>query len=171
MGMFMQSVSFRRPPNGDWRELAQRIRVLIESHGQDADSVGLEEDRVFYSLISPFGDMGPSVVELSQSISELTGDYAIQAECVDSDFNFLTLYYGGQVVDAGCNGNPYEEFAECGMNGPLHPEKWYPLLLEPEKKAELDRVLLGKAICAEDLLKDLTALTGFPIFDHRVWGD
>lgn len=165
MGMFMQSVSFRRPADRDWVSLAPRIRALLESYGENPELVGLEAEKDYFCVLSPYGDMGTAVELLAQGISAITGDYAIAAQCVDSDFNMLTLYHGGETVDAGSSGNLYEEFAELGAGGELHPALWQPLLKDPTQTAELEQALLGEALYAEELLRKLTELTGFPVFD------
>lgn len=165
MGMFMQSVSFRRPADRDWATLVPQIRALLESYGENPEPVGLEADKECFCVLSPCGDMGTAVELLAQGISAITGDYAIAAQCVDSDFNLLTLYHGGEAVDSGSSGNLYEEFAELGVGGELHPALWQPLLKDPAQTAELEQALQGEAIFADELLRKLTELTGFPVFD------
>lgn len=168
MGMFLQSVSFRRPQGRDWGKVAGEIQALVESFGLDAVPTHLEEERPFYCVLSPYGDFGTAAEQLAQKISAITGDYAISAMCVDSDFNELALYSNGTLLDKGYNGEPYEEYAEFGMSEPLHLEAWKPLLLDPTQEGDLEETLFGDEIFAEDLLRKLTKLTGFPVLDDEL---
>ena len=171
MGMFMQSVSFHRPGDRDWKAMVPWVRDLLERYGQDPDQVRLEEDREFFCVFSPYGDMGPAVGELAQGISAITGDYVIAAQCVDSDFNLITLYRDGKAIDEGSSGVPDEDFLEVGAGDRLHPERWYPILKDPARKADLEHALLGEEVFAEALLVQLTELTGFPVFSYEMLED
>lgn len=161
MGIFMQSLSFRKPKDKAWAPLKEELTRLLSMYEMDAAQ--LEREREAYGLCDPYGDTFGSETELlAAAISKATGDYAVTAQCVDSDFAVVELYYAGKKIDTGAICEPYEEL---GCFGKLHPVLWLPLLQAPGKEKALESALLEDAVFAEDQLKELTRLTGLPIFD------
>lgn len=161
MGIFMQSLSFRKPKNRAWKPLKEELTRLLSMYEMDAAQLEREQDA--YGLCDPYGDtFGPETELLAAAISKATGDYAVTAQCVDSDFAVVELYHAGKKIDAGSICEPYEEL---GFFGKLHPALWLPLLQDPREEKALANALLEDAVFAEDQLKELTRLTGLPIFD------
>lgn len=162
MGMFMQSVSFRRPEEKDWQTLLPQVMELAADSGLVPVSVDAEARQPFFGFVG-FGCGGEPVMErLTEEISRLTGDYAVGAMCIDSDFNILMLFHGGELVNSGYSGTAYEEMEE--EFSPLCLEAWRPLLLDGSREKELAAALTDQPVFAEELLMKMTALTGFPIF-------
>lgn len=161
MGIFMQSLSFRKPKDKAWKPLKEELTGLLSMYEMDAAQLEREQDT--YGLCDPYGDtFGPETELLAAAISKATGDYAVTAQCVDSDFAVVELYHAGQKIDAGSICESYEEL---GFLGKLHPALWLPLLQDPGEEKALENALLEDAVFAEDQLKELTRLTGLPIFD------
>jgi len=164
MGMFMASLSFRCTDQDKWQNLKPRLeKICAEIPGliTNMDSPGPG-----YVLLSPYGDQGPVLGDLVAQISKLTGDFAVMAMCVDSDFNMMELYHGGELVERSCIGECYYELPEDATTPNL--ENWKPLLLNPEQTEALSDALFGEEVFAEDNLRKLTALTGLPIFDDKL---
>ncbi|MBR6596238.1 MAG: hypothetical protein IKK72_06705 [Oscillospiraceae bacterium] len=166
MGMFMASLSFRCPDQNKWQNLKPRLeKVCAEIPGlvTNMDSSGPG-----YVLLSPYGDLGPALGELVEQISALTGDYAVMAMCVDSDFNMMELYHGGKLLERSCIGECYYDLPEEMAVAAPDIENWKPLLIKPEQMEALSEALFGEEVFAEDNLRKLSALTGLPIFDDEL---
>ncbi len=82
MGTFMASVSFRRAGKAKWSEL--KPIILEKYQGIDGLVGNLEQEREAYAIVSPYGDMGMFLQEMPETVSRLTGDYAVFCICVDS---------------------------------------------------------------------------------------
>lgn len=161
MGMFMQSLSFRRPKDKTWKPLKEELTRLLSMYKMDAAQ--LEREQEAYGLCDPYGDtFGPETELLAAAISKATGDYAVTAQCVDSDFAVVELYHAGKKIDVGSICEPYEEL---GFLGKPHPDFWKPLLQDSAEEQALESALLEDAVFAENQLRELTRLTGLPIFD------
>ena len=164
MGMFMASLAFRCADPDRWQNIKPRLETVckdIPGIVTNFDSPGPG-----YVLLSPYGDHGPVLGDLVERISELTGDYAVMAMCVDSDFNMMELYYGGKLVERSCIGECYYDLPEEVASPQL--ENWKPLLLDITQSEALSEALFGEAVFAEDNLRKLSVLTGLPIFDDKM---
>ena len=85
MGMFMQSLSFRRPKDKAWEPLREELTRLLSMYKMDAAQ--LEREQEAYGLCDPYGDtFGPETELLAAAISKATGDYAVTAQCVGTTF-------------------------------------------------------------------------------------
>lgn len=169
MGMFMASVAFYRDEKTDWNT----VKAEIEKHcaGENNLTHNLDRDLNAYAIVSPYGDEGALLAKLAPSLSKLTGDYAVMATCVDSDFNILELYRNGDLIESCSIGQVYEDEFE-GVPEKPNVENWKPLLLESSQEDALLDALFGDEIFAEEQLRKLSALTGLPIFDDElVMGD
>jgi len=166
MGMFMASLTFRCADEETWKNLKPRLeKFCAETPGlvNNLDSPGPG-----YVLLSPYGDLGPVLEDLVEQISGLTGDYAVMAACVDSDFNMMELYHRGELVERSCIGECYYELPEEMEAAAPSIENWKPLLLNPEQTDALSDALFGEEVFAEDNLRKLSQLTGLPIFDDKL---
>lgn len=164
MGMFMASLTFRCGNSALWSDLKPRLQKVAEDlpglvHNLNTDGPG-------YVLLSPYGDLGPALGDLVEQISTLTGDYAVMAMCIDSDFNMMELYHGGKLVERSCIGECYYDLPE--EVAPPNLEHWKPLLLDPTQAEALSNALFGEEVFAEDNLRKLSTLTGLPIFDDHL---
>lgn len=166
MGMSMASVAFRCPDTQKWAQIKPWIEKDFKGVSGLVDN--LDGEGPGYVILSPYGDMAMLLSELPERISHLTGDYAVFATCVDSDFCLMELYLGGELVDKGCIGEVYEELDEAGPAGQLDLESWKPLLLDETQAEALSDALFGEEVFAEDQLRKLTKLTGLPIFDDEL---
>ena len=166
MGMFMASLSFRCADAEKWQNLKPRLEKVKEQipgivTNFDAPGPG-------YVLLSPYGDQGPALGDLVERISELTGDYAVMAMCVDSDFNIMELYHSGKLLERSCIGECYYELPEEAEMGEPLLENWKPLLLEESQMDVLQQALSCVDVFAESNLRALSQLTGLPIFDDKL---
>lgn len=167
MGMFMASVSFRCREKEKWTEIRQQIEPLF--FGMEGVISNFDSEGPGYCILSPYGDMGMFLAELPETISRLTGDYAVMATCVDSDFALMELYRGGELLEQSCIGeNYYDELEDLEACGKPDPEKWAPLLLDAGDMGLLKQLLSDVDAFAEDNLRGLTKLTGLPIFDDEL---
>lgn len=166
MGMFVSTAAFRRKPDMDWAALSEKLEQLFTEAGDVCHDLG--EERTGYGTMSVYGGMGAEMAETAKAISLATGDYAVAADCVDSDFAVLTLYHGGNLVEQCVIGSPYDEFDDVMPLGKPDVELWKPLLLDPEKVSELQDALLGNAVFVEEQLAALSRLTGVPVFDEAL---
>ena len=172
MGTFMASVSFRRTDSVKWPEWKRKIAEMY----QDVDGLvsDLEQDKKAYAIVSPYGDLGMFLAEIPEAVSRLTGDYAVFCMCVDSDFALLELYHNGQLVEKSAIGEP-ELLAEIDETADLETPDialWEPLLKNPEDVQALQSAFLENTVFVEDPLREISALTGMPIFDDAlVYGE
>ena len=172
MGTFMASASFRRIDNVKWPDLKPKI---VEMY-QDIEGLvsNLEQEQKAYAIVSPYGDLGMFLAEISETVSQMTGDYAVFCMCVDSDFALLELYHNGQLVEKSAIGEP-ELLAEIDETADLETPDialWEPLLKNPEDVQALQSAFLENTVFVEDQLREISALTGIPIFDDAlVYGE
>ena len=166
MGMFMSSVSFRRGNNTNWTEVKPLIENMFK--GVEDLSDNLDTERSAYAILDAYGHMSMFLSELPEIISKLTGDYAVFANCIDSDFAALELYCNGDLLDSCVIGEVYEEFSEfCEAKSP-NLESWKRLLQDEGQIELLNRALFGHEVFVEDQLRMLTQVTGLPIFDDEM---
>lgn len=166
MGVFMASVAFRCTDKTDWVHVKPQIEAMFR--GLEGLTDNLDSDGPGYAIVSPYGDMGMFLADLPATISALTGDWAVFANCCDSDFSLLELYCNGKLVEKSVIGEMYEEFEDFeGACAPSY-DNWAQLLL-PEFEAELLQMALGEvAVFAEDNLRLLSKVTGLPVFDDAL---
>ena len=166
MGMFMTSVSFRRGNDTNWNEIKPLIENMFK--GVEDLSDNLDTEGPAYAILDAYGHMSMFLSELPEIISKLTGDYAVFANCVDSDFATLELYCNGDLLDSCVIGEVYEEFSEfCEAKSP-DLEIWKRLLLDEGQIDLLNHALFGHEVFVEDQLRMLTQVTGLPIFDDEM---
>lgn len=170
MGTSMASVAFRRTDDASWGNVKPQIEAMFQ--GIEGLVSDLNQDKMSYAIVSPYGDMGMFLQELPAKISGLTGSYAVFAICVDSDFCFTELYFKGELVEKGCIGECYMEFDEFpGVQNP-NSALWMPLLLNPADVQLLDAAFTGDEVFVEDQLRQISKLTDLPIFDDAlVYGE
>ena len=166
MGMFMASLAFRCADQDKWQDLKPRLEKVCTEIPGLVDN--LESSGPGYVLLSPYGDQGPVLGDLVERISTLTGDYAVMAMCIDSDFNIMELYHGGKLLERSCIGECYYELPEEETLASPNMDNWMPLLMDPTQSETLSEALFGEAVFAEDNLRKLSALTGLPIFDDKL---
>lgn len=166
MGMFMASVSFRCADTEKWKAVRPEIEKMflgLEGLVSNFDSEGPG-----YGILNPYGDMGMFLAELPEKISALTGDYALMAMCVDSDYNMMELYRSGELLEKSCIGECYDEYAEEFGYGKPDLEIWRPLLTDPGRLEELKTALFEVEVFADANLCLLTELTGLPVLDEEM---
>ena len=166
MGVFMASVAFRVTEKNNWAFIKPRIESMFK--GLDGLTDNLDSDGPCYAIVSPYGEMGMFLAELPEKISRMTGDYAVVANCCDSDFALLELYHNGALVEKSCIGDCYENFED--YDGSTEPEvfNWLPLLMDKARLPELEQALGEVDVFAEDNLRLLSEVTGLPIFDDEL---
>ena len=160
MGVFMASVAFRVTEKNNWAFIKPRIESMFK--GLDGLTDNLDSNGPGYAIVSPYGDMGMLLAEIAPKVSVLIDGYAVMAMCADSDFDVLELYRCGELVERSCVGERYEEIED--LTEP-DPDNWMPLLRNPDERAALEQALFEMDVFAEDNLRMLTRLTGYPIFD------
>ena len=168
MGTFMASVSFRRANHTVWSDLKPKIQEMY--HGIDGLVSNLEQEREAYAIVSPYGDMGMFLQDIPEAVSRLTEDYAIFCMCVDSDFAILELYHNGTLVEKSAVGEE-ELLAEIDELADLSTPNlslWKPLLQNPEDEQALQTAFTDDAVFVDDQLREISALTGIPIFDDAL---
>ena len=166
MGMFMASVSFRKPEESVWLQAKERIQQWISQVGGLNSNLHLEEEAV--GIVSPYGEEARILSEMAMLVSKLIGGTVIFATCHDSDFNLLEVYQNGEQVENCCIGEVYEEFAEFMECNQPNFEFWNDLLLESSRVEELRAALYEREVCAEDNLRKLSELIGLPVFDDAL---
>ena len=166
MGVFMASVAFRITEKNNWEVIKPQIESMFK--GLDGLTDNLDSDGPGYAIVSPYGEMGMFLAELPEKISKMTGDYAVFANCCDSDFALVELYHNGTLVEKSCIGECYEEFEDfVGSTEPV-PSIWLPLLVEQSRLPELEQALGEVDVFAEDNLRLLSEVTELPIFDDEL---
>ena len=168
MGTFMASASFRCPQQSNWPELKARIQAMYQ--GVEGLVDDLEKEKMAYTIISPYGDMGMYLQDIPQRVSALTGDYAIFCMCVDSDFALLELYHNGQLLEKSvidCEGIT-EGFDELAALTTPALERWKPLLQNLEDEQLLQAAFTEEFVFAEEQLRKISELTGIPVFDDHL---
>lgn len=163
MGMFMASVAFRCEDPVKWEKVKPEIEEMFL--GLDGLSCNFECEGPGYAILSPYGDMGMLLAEIAPKVSILVGGYAVMAMCADSDFDVLELYHCGELVERSCVGELYEEIED--LTEP-DPDNWMPLLRNTDEREALEQALFEMDVFAEDNLRMLTRLTGYPIFDDEM---
>lgn len=172
MGTSMASVSFRRTGNTDWLSLKPKIMEMCQ--GIDGIVNNLDQELEACAIVSPYGDMGMFLQDIPQTISRLTGDYAFFCLCVDSDFALLEMYHNGKLVEKSAIGEPelLAEIDELADMSTPDLTLWEPLLQNPEDAHALQTAFTDAAVFVEDQLREISKLTGVPIFDDAlVYGD
>ena len=166
MGIFMASLSFRCTDKEKWTKIKPVIREAVSNIDGIVDN--LDTDGPGYGLLNLFGDESSVLAQLPEKISALTEDYAVFAVCVDSDFNLLSLYNNGKLLENSYIGHVYPEYREfCPLKKPA-VKQWLPLLENPAKAFSLRRALYVHEVFAEDNLRRLSELTGLPILDDNM---
>ena len=168
MGTFMSSVSFRRTDKAKWLEL--KPIILEKYQGIDGLVGNLEQEREAYAIVSPYGDMGMFLQEMPETVSRLTGDYAVFCICVDSDIALLELYHNGQCIEKSAIGHT-EFLPEVDeLEDVKSPDiaLWKPLLQDPNDAEILQKAFTAKSVFVEDQLREISSLTGLPIFDDAL---
>lgn len=166
MGMFMASISFRKPEEIVWLTAKAKIEQWLSQ--LDGFNSNLTMDQDGMAIVSPYGEDGRILADSVAAVSKLIGGTAIFATCHDSDFNLLEVYQNGEQVENCCIGEVYEEFAEFIECDKPNLEFWKRLLLEPSRVEELHSALYEEEALAEDNLRKLSELIGFPIFDDEL---
>lgn len=172
MGTFMASASFRRIDSANWSNIKPKILAMY----QDVEGLvsNLEQEQNAYAIVSPYGDLGMFLADIPKAVSLLTGDYAVFCMCVDSDFALLELYHNGQLVEKSAIGE-LELLAEMDETADLNVPDialWKQLLRNPENVRALQNAFTENAVFVEDQLREISALTGIPIFDDTlVYGE
>ena len=169
MGMFMTSVAFSCSDAVKWEEITSQIKTLVSNtdglvwYFQHVDRIGC--------ILSPYGKNASVLIGLSEKISALTGDYVVFANCVDSDFNMMSLWHNGENLEDSYIGQIYPEYLEfCQISKP-DIALWTPLLTDKSKVEELNHALLSDQVFAEDNLIELSQLIGLPVFDRDILDD
>ncbi len=168
MGMFMASVAFACGDTEKWKKISPEIKKLISE--TDALFSNFQENGPGYCIISPYGDMASYLVGLPQKISELTGGYAVFANCVDSDFNMISLWFNGEHLEDSYIGKLYEEYTAFYEIPKPDINLWLPLLVDKTRIDDLSHALLAEQVFADDNLRELSVLTGLPILDDEFLG-
>lgn len=167
MGMFMASVSFRCADREKWTQAKPWIERMFS---QVSDLVtNFEDNGPGYVILDMRGYHVMELAELPERISALTGDYAVMAICNDSDFNLMSLFHNGKLLESSHIGEVYEEYEGFTDMGLPDLELWKPLLKDASQEDALRQALYGQGIFAEDNLRALTELTGLPIFDDELF--
>lgn len=162
MGMFFQSIAFRRPRDKSWEILRYKLRKLLERYGVDPDRAHMDREQESYGICSEEELDAMSLPELAREISALTGDYAAGAVVIDSDFAAVVLALDGEEADMGYIGQPYDTEESMLPD----PARWLPLLRDPAGKEELTKSLVSwDFVLVEDQLRTLGDLTGLPLAD------
>lgn len=168
MGTSMASVAFRRTENWETKKPA-----IDEMYcGIDGIVSNLDSDCDGFAVVSPYGDMGMFLADLPERISAIVEDYAVFAICVDSDFCLMELYHKGKLLEKSCVGESYMEFDEFPNVQSPNPELWKPLLTSQDSLDALNAAFTGDEVFVEDQLREISRLTGLPIFDDAlIYGD
>ena len=164
MGMFMASVAFSCNDAQTWKNISPVIENFITDNGDLLSN--FQEEGPGYCVVSLYGEMAPYLARLAQSISALTGGYAVFANCVDSDFNMIALWHNGEHLEDSYIGRLYEEYAVYEVPKP-DINLWLPLLKDKSRIEEFRHALQEEKLFAEDNLRELSVLTGLPIFDDE----
>ena len=163
MGTFMASVSFKKPENGSWLQTKEKVHQwLLQVDGLNHN---LDSEYDAFSIVSPYGESGPLLSQMAPALSKLIEGVVIFANCCDSDFDLLEVYQNGSLVEKSYIGEVFEEYMEFGEYSKPNPEFWKTLLLDESSVEEMYAALSEEAIFAEDNLRKLSELTGYPIFD------
>lgn len=166
MGTSMASVSFRRGEKQNWTEIKMQIKEMCD--GLEGLVSNLDTDTDGYAIVSPYGDMGMFLADLPDKISALTGDYAVMCVCMDSDFALLELYHAGQMLEECSAGEVYEEYEEFCCTNKADISLWSGLLTNSDNVEALTHALHGDEVFVEDQLRDLSRITGIPVFDDAL---
>lgn len=170
MGTSMASVAFRRNEKMNWQQIKPQILEMFD--GVEGLESNLDAETDGYAIVSPFGDMGMFLAELPEKISDLTGDYVVMCASFDSDFAVMELYHGGMMLEECAVGEVYEEYDEFCCTNKANMELWAPLLRNSENMEAFQEALHGEEVFVEDQLRELSRLTGLPVFDDvLVYGD
>lgn len=170
MGTSMASVAFRRGEKQRWETVKPQILAMFE--GVEGLVSNMNEESLGYAIVSPYGDMGMFLAELPEKISALTGDYAVMCASFDSDFGVLELYQAGTMLEECAIGAVYEEYEEFCCTNKANLDLWAALLTDPGDLEAFAQALHGEEIFVEDQLREVSRMTGLPIFDDTlVYGE
>ena len=170
MGMFMASLSFRKPEEAIWNKAKERILQWLSD--LEGLTNNLDTDTDAFAIVSPYGEDGAVLAHSAEAISRMIQDVVIMASCVDSDFNLLEVFDRGESVEKCYIGEIYEEYEEMMDCTAPNLDFWKTLLLDADNVQELQKALFDEEIFAEDNLRKLSVLIGFPVFvDTLVFPD
>ena len=172
MGTSMASVSFRQGNAAKWPD--RKLKIIEMYQGIEGLVSNLDQQKEAFAVVSPYGDLGMFLQEMPGKVSELTGDYAMFCVCVDSDFALLDLYSGGQLLESAVLGEPdlLAEIDELSQLSTPDISLWKPLLRRQEDAETLQNAFTEATVFVEDQLREISALTGIPIFDDElVYGE
>jgi len=170
MGTSMASVAFRCSDKNRWEIIKPEILEMFD--GLEGLTFNFDKDTDGYAIVSPYGDMGMFLAELPEKISALTDDYAVMCASFDSDFGVLELYHAGNMLEECAIGEVYEEYNEFCCTNKANIDLWAALLLNPGDLEDYTNALHGAEIFVEDQLREISRMTGLPIFDDcLVYGE
>lgn len=166
MGMFMASLSFHKPEETIWIKAKERIQQWLS----DIDGLtnNLNTDTDAFAIVSPYGEDGMILAESALPLSKIINGTVIMASCVDSDFNLLEVFDRGVSVEKCYIGEIYEEYEEVMDCTPPNLDFWKTLLLDADNVQELQKALFDEETFAEDNLRKLSELIGFPVFEDTL---
>lgn len=166
MGLFAYSLSIRRTPEMDWKNLKPRLEMFL--YGKDAAVTDLSQDLSGYGMVTFYPDTGAVMPNLAERISKMTGDYVVITQIVDSDFCLVQLYYNGQQLEESYIGRIYLEIWLQHRVRKPRMSLWLPLLKEGGDRMQFKKALRGSSVFVEDQLTTLSKLTGLPILDDTL---
>lgn len=166
MGMFMASLSFRKPEEAIWNKAKEKIHQWLSDIEGLTNNLDTNADA--FAIVSPYGEDGLVLAESALPISNLIQGTVIMASCVDSDFNLLEVFENGKSVEKCYVGNIYEEYAEMMDCVAPNMDFWKTLLLDAGNEQKLQMALFAEEIFAEDNLRKLSELIGYPVFDDSL---
>ena len=166
MGLFAYSLSIRRTPQMDWKNLKPRLEMFLL--GKDAGVSDLSKDMPGYGMFTYYPDTGAVMPNLAERISKLTGDYVVITQIVDSDFCLAQLYYNGQELQECYIGRIYLEIWLQHRVSKPKMKLWLPLLQDVSMASQYRKALRDSSVFVENQLRSLSELTGLPIFDDEL---
>ena len=166
MGMFMASLSFRKPEETIWCKAKERIQQWLSN--VEGLTNNLDADVDGFAIVSPYGEDGMILAESALPLSKIITGTVIMASCVDSDFNLLEVFDRGESVEKCYIGEIYEEYEEVMDCTAPNMDFWKSLLLDADNVQELQMALFDEENFAEDNLRKLSELIGFPVFEDSL---
>lgn len=166
MSMFVSGIAFRRTQQTDWKHAQARLKELFD--GVDGLVHNLDSEGPGYAVVSPYGDMGKYLADRTREVSWLAAGYVVSVSCYESDFALLQVFQDGKCVEYCYVGRASEVFLEILEVDPPKMDVWSRLLLDSAQTTALEEALFGVNVFVEDNLRQLSQLTGMPIFDDRL---
>lgn len=166
MGVFMASIAFRRGISDAWSNCRDHIKGMLDGVVGLTDN--LDSDGIGYAIVSPYGDLGGILAEYPCQISRLVDDYTVFTTCVDSDYAILELYKSGEHIETCSIGEVYDDYEGFDGIGKPNIDLWRLLLIDDNDHELLAEALFGESIFIEDQLRQISKLTGLPIFDDAL---